>query len=111
MGPVAIETRGPFLESPETFRAHFGGHNSVFIFKTKASRGTKFSFPLQHIKNPALQKNRVRVLQMDFRVRKVLGTFEKRAPGRGAGLLTVRDPVPLQTQSVIGEQMQVKRQV
>ena len=33
--------RGPFLESPETFRAHFGWHNSLCIFKTKASRGTK----------------------------------------------------------------------
>ena len=30
-----------FLESPETFRAHFGWHNSLCIFKTKASRGTK----------------------------------------------------------------------
>ena len=34
---------GPFLESPETFREHFGSHNSLCIFKTKASRGTKFS--------------------------------------------------------------------
>ena len=33
--------RGPFLESPETFRAHFGWHNSLCIFKTKASRETK----------------------------------------------------------------------
>ena len=32
---------GPFLESPETFRAHFGWHNSLCIFKTMASRGTK----------------------------------------------------------------------
>ena len=32
---------GPFLESPESLRAHFGWHNSVGIFKTKASRGTK----------------------------------------------------------------------
>mgnify|MGYP006973420876 CR=1 FL=1 len=34
-------TRGLFLESPETFRAHFGWHNSLRIFKTKASGGTK----------------------------------------------------------------------
>ena len=26
-------TRSPFLESPETFRAHFGRHNSVFSNK------------------------------------------------------------------------------
>ena len=32
---------GLFLESPETFRAHFGWHNFLCIFKTKASRGTK----------------------------------------------------------------------
>ena len=32
---------GLFLESPETFRAFFGWHNSLCIFKTKASRGTK----------------------------------------------------------------------
>jgi len=38
---VFPETRGLFLESPATFRAHFGWHNSLCIFKTKASRGTK----------------------------------------------------------------------
>ena len=32
---------GLFPESPETFRAFFGCHNSLCIFKTKASRGTK----------------------------------------------------------------------
>ena len=32
---------GLFHESPETFRAHFGWHNSLCIFKTKASRGTR----------------------------------------------------------------------
>ena len=30
-----------FVESPETFRAHFGCHNSLCIFKTKANWGTK----------------------------------------------------------------------
>ena len=40
-----------------------------------------FSFPLQHIKRPALQNKQVVVLRMAFRARKVLGTFEKRAPG------------------------------
>ena len=34
-------TRGPFLESPETFLAHFRWHNFLWIFKTKASQGTK----------------------------------------------------------------------
>ena len=32
---------GPFLESPETFRAHFGWHNALCIFKMKGSQGTK----------------------------------------------------------------------
>ena len=32
---------GPFLKSPETFRAQFGWYNSLYIFKTKTSRGTK----------------------------------------------------------------------
>ena len=40
-----------------------------------------FLFPLQHIKRPALQNKQVVVLRMAFRARKVLGTFEKRAPG------------------------------
>ena len=39
-----------------------------------------FLFPLQHIKRPALQNKKVVVLRMAFRARKVLGTFEKRAP-------------------------------
>ena len=29
------------LESPENFRAHFGWHDSLYIFETKAWRGTK----------------------------------------------------------------------
>ena len=36
-----VRARGPFLESSETFRTYFGLHNSLCIFKTKASRGTK----------------------------------------------------------------------
>ena len=32
------------------------------------------------MKRPALQKKQVVVLRMAFRARKVLGTFEKRAP-------------------------------
>ena len=34
-----LGTRRPFPESPETFRAHFGSHNSLCIFKAKESRG------------------------------------------------------------------------
>jgi len=38
-------------------------------------------FSLQHIKRPALQNKQVVVLRVAFRARKVIGTFEKRAPG------------------------------
>ena len=38
---INYASRSLFLESPETFRAHFGWHNFLCIFKTKASRGTK----------------------------------------------------------------------
>jgi len=41
MGRIFNNSRGLFLKSPETFRAYFGWHNSLCIFKTKASRGTK----------------------------------------------------------------------
>ena len=34
---LGLEPRGPFLESSETFRAHFGSHNSFCMFKAKAS--------------------------------------------------------------------------
>ena len=39
-----------------------------------------FLFRLQHIKRSALQNKQVVVLRMAFRARKVLWTFEKRAP-------------------------------
>ena len=39
-----------------------------------------FLFPLQHMKRQALQNKQVIVLRLAFRARKVLGTFEKRAP-------------------------------
>ena len=37
----ATRAWGSFLDRPEAFRAHFGLHNSLCIFKAKASRGTK----------------------------------------------------------------------
>ena len=38
------------------------------------------------MKRPALQNKQVGVLRKAFRARKVLGTFEKRAPGLFQGL-------------------------
>ena len=72
-----------FHLGPETFRAHFGWHNSLYIFKTKAYRGTKlcsyFNFCSQHMKRSALQNKRVRALRIAFWACKVFGIFEKRA--------------------------------
>ena len=42
-------------------------------------------FPLQHMKRPDLKNERVAVLRMAFRARKVFGTFEKRAQVGRAG--------------------------
>ena len=49
-----------------------------------------FLFPLQHVKRPALQNKQVVVLQMAFRARKVLGTFEKHTPAEVFHTTTVR---------------------
>ena len=47
-----------------------------------------FLFPLQHVKGQALQNTQVGVLRMAFRARKVVGTFEERAPGSDRVLFT-----------------------
>ena len=41
-----LGSSGPFLESSETFRTYFGLHNSLCIFKMKASRARNFAFIL-----------------------------------------------------------------
>ena len=72
------ERWGSSLESPETFRARFGWHSSLCIVKRKASQGTKlcsyFNFsPLEHMKRPALQDERIGVLGTAFRTEKFSG--------------------------------------
>ena len=52
---------GPFLESPETFRANFGWHNSLYLQSEVVSRHEtlhlfEFLFPLQNVKRTALQR-------------------------------------------------------
>ena len=70
--------RGPFLESPETFRAYFGRNNSLCIFKTKASRGTKlcsyyyFYSPYNILKDQLCRISRSKFYEW---------LFEKRARG------------------------------
>ena len=78
-------TWGPFLESPETFRAHFGWHNSLCIFKEKASRGTKVCIYFNFYSLYKIWKERLyrisgsQFYEWLFRVRTVFRTFEKRA--------------------------------
>ena len=75
-------SRDPFLESPETFRANFGWHNSLCIFKTTASWGTKFYIyvnfpPIYYI----LQGQLYRISGSEWRYEWLFGTFEKGALG------------------------------
>ena len=85
--PIGFEPWGLFLESPETFRAYFGWHISLLYLQNEGvSRHETlqlflFLFPLQHMKRPALHNKQVVLYRTAFRARKVLGTFEKRAPG------------------------------
>ena len=48
-----VPSRGPFLKSPETFRAHFGCHISLYIFATPRFKIIKIRSPLgfSYIKN------------------------------------------------------------
>ena len=52
-------------------------------FVSQERRGFKFFLllPLKHVKRSAFQSKRLAVSQIAFRARKVIGTFEKRAPG------------------------------
>ena len=79
---VSYVTRGPFLDSPETFRAHFGWQFALYlqsqgVSKPKTLQIFSFLFPLQHMKRPALINNGAAGLRKAFRARKVFGTFEK----------------------------------
>ena len=77
---------GPFLESPETFRAYSG--DIILFVSSKRRRLEARNFAVIFIfipfttyeKKTALQNKEVGVLGMAFRAREVLGTFEKRAP-------------------------------
>ena len=72
-----------FSKVPKLF-GRILGDIILFVFlkrrRLEARNLFLFLFPLQHIKRPALQNKQVVVLRMAFRARKVLGTFEKRAP-------------------------------
>ena len=55
----------PFLESPETLRAHFAINRGVSRHETLQL--FYFLLPLQRLKKPTLQNKRVGVLRMAFR--------------------------------------------
>ena len=73
---------GPFLESPETFRAHLGLQFSLYLQNEGVSRHESlqllsFLFPFLQMKRPTLQIKRVGVVRMAFRARKVFGTYRE----------------------------------
>ena len=78
-----METRGAFLKRPETF----SGDIILFVSsKQRCSVSRNFAvililLPLQDIKRPALKNERVGVLWMAFRARKVFRSYEKRTAG------------------------------
>ena len=85
--PCSISRPGAcFLKVPKLFGRISGDIILLYLQNEGVSRHETlqlflFLIPLQHIKRTAMQGKQVVVLRMAFRARKVLGTFEKRAPG------------------------------
>ena len=73
-----------FSKVPKLF-GRISGDTILFVSskrrRLEARKLFLFLFPLQHMKRQALQNKQVIVLRLAFRARKVVGTFEKRAPG------------------------------
>ena len=79
---------GPVSRKSRNFSGVFRVTFSLYLQNEGVSRHETLQLflcllPLQHIKRPVLQNKKVVVLRMAFRALKVLGTFEKRAPGPG----------------------------
>ena len=78
-----MEIRGPFVESPEGFRANFGWQFSLYLQNRGVSKHETLSYfnfySLYNVERPAIQNKQVRVYTNGFSDRKVFGTFEKRA--------------------------------
>ena len=66
-----VRARGPFLESPKTFRAHFGWHNSISVV---SKRETFSSFNSLSLYNTEMSSSLEQASRS--RARKVFGTFE-----------------------------------
>ena len=77
---------GPVSRKPRNFSGVFRVTQfSLYLQNEGVSRHETlqlflFLFPLQQVKRSALQNKQVVILRMAYRARKVLGTFEKRAP-------------------------------
>jgi len=90
---------GPVSRKPRNFSGVFRVTQfSLYLQNEGVSRHETlqlflFLFPLQQVKRSALQNKQVVILRMAYRARKVLGTFEKRAPGLDFDLLGVSVPV------------------
>ena len=78
--------QGPVSRKPRNFSGVFRVTQfSLYLQNEGVSRHETlqlflFLFPLQQVKRSALQNKQVVILRMAYRARKVLGTFEKRAP-------------------------------
>ena len=81
-----LSCRRPFLESPETLQVFFEWHNSLDIFRIKASQGTKLSsywnfYSLYNIWKDQLQRtSKSEFYERLFVPGKAFCIFEKRAP-------------------------------
>ena len=82
-----LNSRRPFLESLETLRVFFEWQNSLDIFKSKASRGTRklscywHFYSLYNIWKDQLPRiSKSEFYEWLFVPGKAFGTFEKRAP-------------------------------
>ena len=71
-----------FSKIPKLF-GRISGDTILFVSsKQRRLEERNFEITFVIMKRPALQNKQVVLLRMAFRARKVLGTFEKRAPGQ-----------------------------
>ena len=81
-----MNSSGLFLESSETFGVHFGWHNSLCIFRTRAYEARNFAvififIPFTTFVKTSFTELACRSFTNGLSGRKRFGTFEKGAPG------------------------------
>ena len=93
-----MEIRGPFVESPEGFRANFGWQFSLYLQNKGVSKHETFSYfnfySLYNVKRPAIQNKQVRVYTNGFSNPKSFWDFRETRYGLHtiAWFLDVRGP-------------------